>query len=249
MFALTILLFMGQTTSTLTRTETALADNLHQSIRNLDLSAKPVSDTITGHQFEQMFPKSSLPTWQKIQRKAPKYSKARMDSSYLLAYYGVGYEQNVDRMMEIYKLYTKRHFNAEIEEMLDFLTGELDDLYSKQHVRSTLGTLLNLGIDGAGGDGLTELIAVRYRQNRRAVLQAANGSAGAIANILFVLNTSLATSTESKISADIKALKDLETDSHCKDPAVARSARLLLSSLKAEDTPRSKSTQRTFNEK
>ena len=101
------------------------------------------SGTISREQFERLAPRRNVPTWQRLQRRIHYPQSGWLDLAFVLAYWGVDYRRNVQRLMLPDQLWQRG--KASIPEML---TVDLMILHDKHDDTASLGALLDVGLDG-----------------------------------------------------------------------------------------------------
>src|SRR5438132_9671325 len=61
--------------------------------------ARLENGTISRQQFERLAPRKSVPTWQRLQRRIRYPQFGALDLAFALAYYGVDYRRNLQRLL------------------------------------------------------------------------------------------------------------------------------------------------------
>jgi len=57
------------------------------------------SESISPRQFERLAPRGNVPLWQQLQRRIQYPRYGAMDLAFVLAYYGVDYRRNLQRLL------------------------------------------------------------------------------------------------------------------------------------------------------
>ena len=138
--------------------------------------------------------------------------------AFVLAYYGIDYQQNLQRLLLPYQRWRKGASSERENNMLEALPTDLLILHLKHGDARSLAALLDLQLDGAPAEThasvLAELDPVR-------MLRLADGSPVRIANIggmlLYVSDLD-----------QQAAAKEVRPFIHHRDPCVARAARKVL---------------------
>jgi hypothetical protein len=99
--------------------------------------------TISRQQFERLAPRRNVPNWQRLQRRIHYPQSGALDLAFVLAYYGVDYRRNLQRLLLPDQLWQRGKAL-----MPESLTGDLVILHDKHHDTASLGALLDLSLDG-----------------------------------------------------------------------------------------------------
>jgi hypothetical protein len=145
--------------------------------------------SISRQQFERLVPPRNVPAWQRLQRRIHYPQTGALDLAFVLAYYGVDYRQNLQRLMlpasrigssqEGKSETAAEHgFNAR-----DTLPDDLMILYRKHHDTASLGALLDLRLDGASAESQEAVIYQLWQRQPATLLRIAAGSKTRLWNI------------------------------------------------------------------
>lgn len=189
---------------------------------------------IRQSRFEQLLPRSHIPTWQRIQRQIPSTRSGSADLAFVLAYYGVEYRHNLDRLLLPYRRWRQAlaspaasggsHDAAVVESLPD----DLRLLYLKHHDIHSLGALLGMQLDGAYSENQMGVLQQLWNSHAVEMLRAAAGSPVRLGNIAEML------AGENEKPADERAvLAELRPFTRHHDQRVAQAAERVVFLVKA----------------
>jgi hypothetical protein len=129
------------------------------------------NESTSPRQFERLAPRRTVPLWQRLQRKVryPRYGA--MDLAFVLAYYGVDYRQNLQRLFLPDQAWQRGRAS-----MPEGLIGDLVILHDKHHDTASLGALLDLALDGGPAEVQEATIYGIWQQEPAMLLRVAAGS-------------------------------------------------------------------------
>lgn len=192
---------------------------------------------ISQEQFERRLPPAQIPTWRRLQQRTPTPQPGSADLAFVLAYYGVDYAHNLQRLLLPYRRWKRVQANlgtpsAHEAAVVQNLPEDLMILFSKHHDRASLGALLDLQLGGAGEDTFTRA-AIHFQQlwsrSPATILRVAAGSPtrlGSVAKLLAEWNDT--PGDRQQLLARVRKL------TRYPDPQVARAARQVIFLLKAD---------------
>lgn len=186
--------------------------------------ARLESGTVTPRHFERLAPRRNEPMWLWLQRRMRYPQSGALDLAFVLAYYGVDYRENLQRLMLPDRLWTKGK-----APMPESLTDDLTILHNKHHDTASLGALLDLKLDGGPGEEQEGAIYDLWQRQPTALLRLAAGSKSRLGNLEDMVQIE---------GDDAKARKQLFAElrrfGRHPDPRVAAAARSLLSSARRD---------------
>jgi hypothetical protein len=195
---------------------------------------------ISQEQFEELQPRSRIATWLRLQRRIPSPRSGSADLAFVLAYYGVEYPRNLQRLLLPYRRW-RRAASAgapmpSVHEaaVLENLAEDLIILYRKRHDARSLGSLLDLPFRGAPDEAaLNSRKALYFQQlwsgHEETVLRVASRSPVRLGNVAKML------AEENEHAGDRKAvLDDVRRFTHDPDRRVAQAAGKVIFLLEAE---------------
>jgi hypothetical protein len=200
---------------------TALA-SLRRAVADVERRETPTAKNLA--RFEQLAPRSRVPTWRRLQRRLLSSRPGSADLAFVLGYYGIDYQQNLQRLLLPYQRWRKGSSSERDSNMLEALPTDLRILYLKRHDVRSLGALLDLQLDGAPAEVLSSILADLWSQNPITMLRLSDGYPVRIANLAGML--------EYVNDLDRKAAKEVRPFIHHRDPRVARAARKVLQWLR-----------------
>jgi hypothetical protein len=160
------------------------------------------NDQISREQFEELVPRADIPRWQRLQRQIPVPRPGSADLAFVLAYYGVEYAQNLDRLQQPYRRWRRLctrlrcRVSAHDQGVIETLPGDLEILYGKHRDAVSLGALLDLQLDlasteaGTDGSAAGAQMAALHRvwiNHAPAMLWAASAAPGRLQNLAWSL--------------------------------------------------------------
>jgi hypothetical protein len=159
------LVFLVSLPARLSPADRAVQATLRRAVAGLE------NDSITARQFERLVPRRNVPIWQRLQRRIiyPRYGA--MDLAFVLAYYGVDYRHNLQRLLLPDKAWQRRK-----GPMPENLASDLDILHEKRHDLASLGALLDLVLDGDPAEGQEAVISNLWQREPVTLLRVASGS-------------------------------------------------------------------------
>lgn len=174
-------------------------------LSRLHLAVGQLSDKrVAMRRFEQRAPRADIPHFRRLQLHVRPNSAAYAETSFVLAYHGVEYEANIRRLLRPYRLWRSspgrwaREYTSEKEEQgegyLDQLTSlegipfALNLLYLKHHDLTSLGTWLDLRLDGAYAEGSHQELGELWKRHRVDMLKAAARSRARQGNLAAALS-------------------------------------------------------------
>jgi hypothetical protein len=142
-----------------TRTVTARAGESEAASNEQDRAARArlrqavvllENDQISREQFEGLVPRNNVARWQRLQRQIPVPRAGSADLAFVLAYYGVEYPLNLERLLQPYREWrylSSRHregVRVEPGTAVQTLPRDLEILFGKHQDALSLGGLLTL---------------------------------------------------------------------------------------------------------
>jgi hypothetical protein len=198
------------------------------------------SNEISQEQFEQLQPQSRIATWLRLQRRIPPPRTGSADLAFVLAYYGVDYPRNLQRLLLPYHRWRRAASagapmpSAHEAAVVKNLAEDLIILYRKHHDARSLGALLDLQFGGAPDAAeLNARKALYFQQlwsgHEQVVLRAASRSPVRLGNVAKML------AEGNEHAGDRKAvLDDVRRFTHHPDSRVAQAAGKVIFLLEAE---------------
>jgi hypothetical protein len=191
----------------------AVRATLRQAVAQLE------DGTISQGQFERLVPRRNVPIWQRLQRRIHYPQFGALDLAFVLAYYGVDYRHNLQRLL----LPNQASRIGKIP-MPESLTGDLMILHDKHHDTASLGALLDLALDGGPAEELEGAIYELWQQQPTTLLRLAAKSTTRLGNLEDMVLTE---GDDLKVRKQL--LAELRQFGHHPDRRVAGAARRLLS--------------------
>jgi hypothetical protein len=201
----------------LSSSDRAALASLRRAVADVESWEAPTAKDLA--RFEQLAPRSRVPTWRRLQRRLPSSRPGSADLAFVLAYYGIDYQQNLQRLLLPYRRWRKGSSSEREQNMLEALPTDLLILYLKHHDVRSLGALLDLQLDGAPAEVHSSVLAALWDPVR--MLRLSDGSPVRIANIGGMLL--YVSDLDRKAAA-----KEVRPFIHHRDPRVARAARKVL---------------------
>jgi hypothetical protein len=200
MFPATLALFSCLASLPVSPPDRSALTNLHQVIeKRNDKKAWFVN-------FERQLPPSNIPTWQRLQRQFPAYSRQYAELSFALAYYGVDYDANLRRVIRPYLVWNAHNTQYIREYGEDWMNGQLNSLeavitalnllYLKHHDVQSLSQWLGLRLDGAPAEMNADDLAELWKRHKTDLLRAASTSPARLQSLAEALYFEHLTGTE-----------------------------------------------------
>jgi hypothetical protein len=188
------------------------------------------TDKISFQQFERLVPQSNVPAWRRLQRQIPATQSGSADLAFVLAYYGVDCEQNLQRLLLPYWRWRRRVSSSHDRLVLDGLPHDLALLYQRHRDARSLDALVDMDLDGDYAEAQHGAFDDVWTRLPAITLRLASGSSKRLERIewLFYLSTMDALESEETVLAPLRRF------SHHSDPSVRRAAAKILSFLQCD---------------
>jgi hypothetical protein len=181
--------------------------------------ARLESGAISRQQFERLAPQRNMPTWQKLQQQIHYPQSGALDLAFVLAYYGVDYRRNLQRLLLPDQLWQRGKAS-----MPESLSDDLKILHDRHHDTASLGALLDLVLDGGPAEGQEDIIARLWQRQPVTLLRLAAGSKTRLRNLEDMVQLE-----GDDLPARKQLFAELRQYGRHPDPRVAGAARTLLS--------------------
>jgi hypothetical protein len=191
---------------------------LRRAVASVESHECPRQDDLK--RFERLAPRSHIPTWRRLQQRIPSTRSGSADLAFGLAYHGVDYDRNLQRLLLPYRRWHRDSGSEDDAKVVEDLPIDLAILYRKHHDPQSLGELLALQLDGGLAESQASILADLWSEHPAMLLRLAVDSAVRLNNIVGMLYYA---------NEDLRgAAKEVRPFTHHPDPCVARAARRVL---------------------
>jgi hypothetical protein len=190
--------------------------------------------------FNRELPRSGAPAWRRLQRCAAPNSEEYVALSFALAYYGIDYGANLERIMRPYRLWS-RHIDRWVKEYnwpddgngtgvyyseplfdLSSVYHLLNLQYLRHHDLDSLGRWLDMRLDGHWADESDTDLSSLWNRHEADMLRAVFGSPRRLKNLAAALDFDrFCEGTRPARRAKRRFLAELRRRSHDRDRRVA----------------------------
>ena len=219
------------------QTDAQRLTKLHEAISKLTMGKHAYgksSENITSVQFEKLYPIGNIQKWETLRTRIASSTAGYNDLTFLLCYYKRDYARNVYNLLRQYRLWQmmldpNSPANARVSlrhnhhlpytiEAVEATSGYLQLLYLKHHDTLSLGSLLDLRLDGALAEEQSDFIGELWDMDAVPLLVSAYRSAVRTDNLAGAL-------WMKDKGAKQEAYRELKRLSHNPDPRIAASAK------------------------
>jgi hypothetical protein len=205
---------------------------------------------VNPNRFERQWPPSNIAKWRRLQKELPTNSKYYANVTFILAYYGVDYERNLERLLKPYRDWRNQYRkppsrsdgNVATSEAYDENSVDVEDippklalLYQKHHDARSVGYLLDMRTDGALAEAQADALEHLWPENKATLLRSAFGSATRLHNLADML--AMQSETKPELRAEIREVQRLRRHPDRRVSSAAQKLASLLSADLRSDRP------------